>query len=107
MNFAMHRAPIPDGLRVAVEGEVDVFTAPDMRAELTGALRSHRLVTVDLSAVTFMDSQGLSALIRAREEAESLGGCLRLDKVPARVMKLLELTGLDTLLTVDSVLPEH
>jgi len=100
MSFAVERTARPEGLCVAVAGEVDADTAPRMKAELLDAVRHHRLVTVDLSAVTFMDSQGLAALIRARKEAESCGGTLHLDAVPARILKLLQLTGLHTVFTV-------
>lgn len=52
--------------------------------------------------MTFMDSQGLAALLSARQEAESQGGSLRLEGVPRRVLKLLQLTRLDTMFTIDS-----
>ena len=46
-----------------------------MRAELDRVLRAgaSRLV-VDLVAVTFVDSAGLAALVRARRDARQLGG---------------------------------
>ena len=84
-----------DGLCVAVAGEVDAHTAPQLRVALLDAVSRHQSVTVDLAAVTFMDSQGLAVLLRARQKAESRGCCLRLERVPARVMKLLRITGLE------------
>jgi len=107
MNFAMQRTARPDGLCVAVAGEVDAYTAPEMRAHLLEALRLHPVVIVDLSAVDFMDSQGLAALLRVRQEAESSGGGLRLEGVPSRVLKLLQLTRLDSVFTIHSVATEH
>ena len=101
MDFGMQRAMRPGGLCVSVAGEVDAYTAPGMQAELIDALRSHPVVIVDLSAVTFMDSQGLAAFIRAHQEAESSGGTLRLAGVPARVRQLLTITGLDSMLAID------
>ncbi len=105
MNFALQRVRRPDGVCVAVTGEVDAYTAPKLRAELLAAVREHPVVTVDLSAVTFMDSQGLTALITARQQAEQRGTSLVLDGVPPRVLKLLQLTGLDAMFAVGS--PEH
>ena len=107
MNFAMHRTTRPDSLCIAVAGEVDAYTAPELRAHLLDALRLHPVVTVDLSTVTFMDSQGLAALLRARQEAESGGGSLRLEGVPSRVLKLLQLTRLESLFTIDSISTDH
>jgi anti-sigma B factor antagonist len=48
-----------------------------------------------------MDSQGLSALLRTRQEIERCGGSLRLAGVPPRILRLLELTGMDTVFTLD------
>jgi len=90
-----------DGICVAVAGEVDAHTAPEMKAALLEAVARRRNVAVDLAAVTFMDSQGLAALLRARQEAESRGGNLRLERVPARVLKLLRITGLESVFTID------
>jgi len=100
MNFAVLRTRRSDGLCVAVAGEVDAYTAPDMRAHLLEALRQEPVVIVDLSGVTFMDSQGLSALLRVDQEARAQGRTLRLERVPRRVLKLLQLTGLDSVLDV-------
>src|SRR3954447_26406048 len=95
MNFAVDRTVRPDGLCVAVAGEVDAYTAPEMVAALLAAVEADPRLTVELSGVTFMDSQGLAALLRARQESERHGGTFRLEAVPPRVLKLLELTGMD------------
>jgi len=106
MNFVVDRTARPDGVCVAVAGEVDTYTAPQMLAALLAALETDPRLTVDLSAVTFMDSQGLSALLRTRQETERRGGSLRLEGVPPRVLKLLELTGMDAVFTIDPA-PAH
>jgi anti-sigma B factor antagonist len=88
-----------------VAGEVDADTAPQMKAALLEAVSRHRSVAVDLAAVTFMDSQGLAALLRARQEAESRGGSLRLERVPDRVLKVLRITALESVFIIDSAHP--
>lgn len=85
-----------DGNRVTVAGEVDVDTAPRLTTALLAAVRTSQGVVVDLAGVTFMDSQGLAALVRARREAEARGGTVALAGVTHRIQKLLRLTGLDT-----------
>jgi anti-sigma B factor antagonist len=94
-----------DGICIAVAGEVDAYTAPQMKAALLDAVSRHRSVGVDLAAVTFMDSQGLAVLLRARQETESRGGTLRLERVPTRVSKLLRITALESLFIIDSMHP--
>ena len=105
MKFRVEQTARADGTCVAVAGEVDAHTAPQMKAALLEAVSRHQRVTVDLAAVTFMDSQGLAALLRARQEAESRGGNVRLERVPTRVLKLLRITALESVFIIDSVLP--
>jgi anti-anti-sigma factor len=47
-----------------------------------------------------MDSSGLSVLIAAHQKARSVGATLALRTVPARVLALLKITGMDGLLTI-------
>lgn len=73
-----------DGVRhVTVSGEVDVSSVPD----LGHAFDAPRLV-VDMSAVTFIDSAGVGALILAEEVAETFH--LRASR---RVIQVLEMVG--------------
>jgi anti-sigma B factor antagonist len=52
---------------LAVEGEIDIATAPRMIAALNGVLAEIATpLVVDLSRVVFMDSTGLALLINAR-----------------------------------------
>jgi anti-sigma B factor antagonist len=57
-----------DGYEVlAVEGEIDIATAPRMIAALNEVLTAiESPLVVDLSSVVFMDSTGLALLINAR-----------------------------------------
>jgi anti-sigma B factor antagonist len=52
---------------VAVRGEVELATAPQLTAALDeGIRRSAGLFVIDLSVVDFLDSSGIQCLIRAR-----------------------------------------
>lgn len=75
-------------------GEIDLYTAPGLRHELTRALADHRTVVLDLSQVTFMDCSGLRVLLDARAQADRGGRCLVLHGIGRPVARLLELTGL-------------
>jgi len=52
-------------------------------------------IVVDLSEVTFLDAAGLGALAGGAHRARHLPGGLRLVAVPPRVLRLLNITGLD------------
>jgi anti-sigma B factor antagonist len=80
---------------VRVAGEVDIQTSPALEAQLQSVLdQGHRSVVVDLGAVTFLDSTGLSALIGGLKRCQASGGELRLVSPRSNVRKVLEVTGL-------------
>src|SRR5579862_4259137 len=86
---------------VAVAGDIDACTAWAMLAYVLNAIAdSHggaggSDLVMDLSAVTFMDAGGLSALIQADGGARQAGRQLRLAAPTARVARLLAITHLD------------
>ncbi len=83
------------GAVVTVEGELDVATAPRLRAEVAAlVLEPGQVLAVDLAGVTFCDSSGISALIAARNVAETAGAAVALVALPARLSRTFGLIGL-------------
>jgi len=83
------------GAVVTVAGELDVATAPQLRAGLDAlVLGAGQLLVVDLGGVTFCDSSGISALIAARNVAEAAGAGVALAAVPDRLGRTFRLIGL-------------
>jgi anti-sigma B factor antagonist len=77
-------------------GELDLATAPDLVAEFEFAMEHvSKNLLIDLSQVTFIDSSGLAALVRARLTAEKTGGSLVLTGADQAITELLQLTRLD------------
>jgi anti-sigma B factor antagonist len=59
-------------LRLAVEGELDIASAPALLHELESfELEDKDVVCVDLSGVTFMDVSGMRVLLEAAQRAHS------------------------------------
>ncbi|RDD84730.1 STAS domain-containing protein [Streptomyces parvulus] len=96
------------GLAIAtVVGEVDMHTAPTLHSEALEIIqRGHPLLALNLAQVGFCDSAGLSALIRLWHAAQAAGGLLSLAAVPARLMRMLSMTGIDSLLPVHATAAE-
>ncbi|WP_329048421.1 STAS domain-containing protein [Amycolatopsis sp. NBC_01488] len=93
--FSTSTASTGKGPLLTVRGELDVATASQLRTrigELT--LTAGQLLVVDLEAVTFCDSSGISALIAARNVAEAAEAKVALVAVPARLSRTFALTGL-------------
>ncbi|MGW4063190.1 STAS domain-containing protein [Amycolatopsis sp. NPDC004747] len=93
--FSVTTRTIGTGAVVTVAGELDVASAPQLRAGVAEAvLADGHLLVVDLGAVTFCDSSGISALIAARNVAEAAGAGIALAAVPARLSRTFGLIGL-------------
>jgi anti-sigma B factor antagonist len=95
-GFTIVRLPSDHG-SLAVRGEIDICTAPDLRDGLRDAVRAATrgtVVTADLSAVSFIDSCGLTTLVEAEAYATVRGIRLVFAGVPASITRLLTITGL-------------
>lgn len=96
---------------VAISGEVDMFTSPDLRRELRRLTRGAvKKIVVDLEGVGFMDSSGIATLVQGLKEARPFGGDLLLAAPGETVMRVLQLANLTKLFrvheTVDGALAE-
>jgi anti-sigma B factor antagonist len=87
---------------VAVRGELDLYTAPRLWDALDSAIagKPHELV-IDLSNVTFVDSSGLSVLVRAHKRLRPVNGTVVVRGAAEQVSMTLEVTKLNTVLTVE------
>jgi anti-sigma B factor antagonist len=77
---------------VAVRGEIDLASAPQFEEALDEVL-AHRVHTVlDFSGVTFMDSSGIAALVRASQRSDGPGLVIR--NASDLIERTLEICGL-------------
>jgi anti-sigma B factor antagonist len=92
---------------ISVSGELDLASSPALEEELERVAQSGaQLVVVDLRNLEFMDSTGLSVLVRAHQRAEENGRRLGLINGSQQVQRLLTLTGVADRLTLTD-LPEE
>jgi anti-anti-sigma factor len=90
---------------VALTGEHETFSAPDVERELQGALADDNAVIVDLTRSEFLDSSVVSVLLRAREQAQERGRRFALvvdDTTGWAVRQLLDMTGLTEVFPIES-----
>jgi anti-sigma B factor antagonist len=86
---------------VAIRGEIDLFTAPEVKTVLASAIDSGRIrVVVDLTETTFLDSTALGVLIGAVKRLRTRNGALTIVNVDANIAKTFEITGLDQIFTI-------
>ena len=86
-----------DALVATVRGEIHVSTAPEFSRRLNAALdRGRTRVVLDLTEVRFIDSTGLSVLLSGLREVSRRQGQLALALSNPPVLRLFEITRLDT-----------
>ncbi|MEZ5322358.1 MAG: STAS domain-containing protein [Microthrixaceae bacterium] len=87
--------------RVAVTGELDHEAGPQLRRILVAAIVAGRTIRLDLSKVTFVDSEGIKALYDAADVALNYKVHLIVDHATRTVTRLLQAFGLDRLIDRD------
>jgi anti-sigma B factor antagonist len=85
---------------LAVFGEVDLATADQLYEAGMKALADGAPVRIDLAGVTFMDSTGLAALVRIRNQAEDPGHLIVQNPRP-NVARVFAVTALDKVFQIE------
>ena len=86
---------------IAVRGEIDLFTAPDLKSTLLGAIDAgHIRIVIDLSETSFLDSTALGVLIGAVKRLRARDGVLTIVNTDQNIAKTFEITGLDQIFTI-------
>ena len=90
---------------ISVSGEVDLFTAPEVKQRVMAPIVAGvEHVIVDLTQATFVDSSSLGVLIGAHRQLRSRGGRLIVACGDDAIVKTFRVTGLDGVFQlVDSV----
>lgn len=89
-------------VQVVLRGELDLSTVEKVESEL-GAVdaRDEKLVVLDLSGLSFLDSTGLRLMVTANQRAQEGGRRLVIVKGPEPVQRVFSITKLDE--TLDMV----
>ncbi|MFD5476851.1 STAS domain-containing protein [Streptomyces hawaiiensis] len=84
-----------------VAGDLDFARAPVLRGRLDRlSLSPGRCLVLDLSGLEFCDSSGITALLAARQHALAADADAVLAAVPANLLRVLTLVGLDQVFTL-------
>jgi anti-sigma B factor antagonist len=103
VNFSLSSEMLEEGADavVSLEGEVDLYTAPELKQEL------HRLVgegakriVVDMTSTTFIDSTTLGVLLSVVKRVRPEGGAVVLVCPDRNVKRIFEITLLDRVFTI-------
>jgi anti-sigma B factor antagonist len=101
-EFAIAQHPIDSERHVvAVRGDVDLFTAPELKKVLADAIGTGRIrIIVDLAETTFLDSSALGVLVVARKRLRASHGDLAIVNLNESLTTIFKMTGLDQTFTI-------
>lgn len=100
MIYSSWTAARAEGICVYVTGEVDLSVSDHLYEVLRGTLgQTFGPLEVNLRGLQFLDCTGMSALLRAREDARRQGSALFVSEPRGIVRQVLALTGVLTVLT--------
>lgn len=86
---------------IDLEGEVDVYTAPEVKKNIISLLeQGERHVIVNLTAVDYLDSTALGVLIGGLKRLREHDGTLDLICPNPRIRRIFEITGLDKIFDI-------
>jgi anti-sigma B factor antagonist len=89
---------------VMLTGELDLASSPHLQQVLDQLCRDgFQEVVLDLAGLDFLSAIGLEVFVRADDQLRAAGGRLILRRPGPRVRRLLAITELDTVLTIQPV----
>lgn len=96
MEFGIRTEKDGSTCTVTLEGEVDVYTAPQLKDALVTLIGEGCTdLIIDLQNVGFIDSSGLGVLVSALRRARERDGAVRIVCTRENVLKIFRITGLD------------
>jgi anti-sigma B factor antagonist len=95
------------GVVLVLHGDLDLHVAPELQDRLTAEIEEGaKLIVLDLSAVTFIDSMALGVLLGAVNRLRPSGGRLRLVVPNPELRRIFEISLLDQVFTLYSTRDE-
>ena len=101
-NLRIEVADTTSPTTVVLTGEIDVSTSGRVREALIAVSNSGETkVVIDMTNVTFMDSTGLAAIVGPLKRFRSMNGEIVLRSPGRGVQKVLEVSGLTRVFTIE------
>src|SRR3954451_21975229 len=104
-DFGAQTPSVHGHIVVEVRGEIDAVTGDRFFQAVQAAADPHRRLIIDLTHVTFMDSSGLATLVRVYRSLGQVRESITIRGANRATRKLLKITGVDRLVSVDDRVP--
>ncbi len=93
---------VEDLIQISIEGRVDTTTSPQLQNAILQAYQKGTKLVLDFSAVEYVSSAGLRALLIGQKTANSKGGSMTLTNVPEAVLQVFQMSGFSSILNIES-----
>ncbi|MCQ5026291.1 anti-sigma factor antagonist [Pusillibacter faecalis] len=89
-------------LLLEFRGELDHHGARNALRELEMAVDAAlpKVLVLDMSGITFMDSSGIALILRAQQRMQLLDGSILVCNVPSQARRVLDAAGIGRLVTI-------
>ena len=88
-------------LTVAISGSIDTVTAPQLHEQRQANWDGITELILDFAAVDYISSAGLRVVLMANQQMEDADGTMVVKNVNDDVKDVFEMTGFDSLLTIE------
>ena len=88
-------------LTIKITGRLDTTSAPKLEEDLNEVLGDTSKLVMDLDGLEYISSAGLRVLLAAQKKMTAKGGSLKITNVSKSVMDIFEITGFDSIMTVE------
>jgi anti-sigma B factor antagonist len=101
-GLTIQNTELPSGWQcIAVAGEIDLATVPELERAIDSALLSDSLpLVIDLTESSFMDSTGLRALVMAKRRFDEEGRSFAIAVSRGPVSRLIGLSGVESTIRI-------
>jgi anti-sigma B factor antagonist len=105
LTLNVHSEP-PGFTVIEVGGEIDVYTAPQLRERLVSLVESgsYQLI-LDMESVEFLDSTGLGVLVGGLKRVRAHEGWIDLVCTQSRILRIFRITGLNRVFSIYDTVP--
>ena len=87
-------------LNVKVSGRLDTTTAPELEAEVMGAISGVTKLVLDFASLEYLSSAGLRVLLQAQKTMNKQGEMI-VRNINETISEIFEVTGFSDVLTIE------
>jgi len=102
LNILMNFDEINNRWLVEPEGEIDIYTSPELKEELSKALDDKKAdIVIDGEKLEYIDSTGLGTLISILKITKENNNKIYITNIKPNIRKLFDITELDKVFVIE------